>query len=97
MRQLRTGAEHPAREVVLELANLVEAARSALSKTVLKRLYARETEANRSVTGDDSAEVGRYLDLDERVRALMTSLQALEVEKIRRALGALDEWLLHGA
>jgi len=98
--QLRAGAAHPARELVLELADLAEAQRaawSALSNAEREWVLDRDTEADKSIPGGAPAEVRTYLDLDESVRALMASLHSKEAEKICQALGALDEWVLHRA
>jgi hypothetical protein len=45
--------------------------------------------------GRPSVELAGYLELDERVQAVCGSLRVQEAGKIRRALAALDEWLLH--
>lgn len=100
LRRLRAGDAHPARELVLELANLAEAhqaAWSALGDTEREWVLAHDTESGGPVPGGASADVGRYLELGERVRAVMASLHAQEAEKVRRALAALDGWLLHGS
>jgi hypothetical protein len=99
LRQLRAGAAHPARERVLELASLAEAHRaawSALGDAEREWVIARGAEAEKPMGGDASAELRSYLDLDERVGAVAAALQAQESEKIRRALAALDDRMLHG-
>jgi hypothetical protein len=97
--RLRAGTAHPAREEVLELARLAEsldAAWSALDAAEQEWVLSRGTVAEKPLPGEPSAELQRYLRLDESVGAISASLQAREVEKIRRALAELDEWLLHG-
>lgn len=95
--QLRAGAAHPARELVLELAGHAEAHQAAwatLGDAEQEWVLARDTAAEKPMPADASAELRRYLRLDEGIGTVATALQAQEVEKIRRALAALDDWLL---
>jgi hypothetical protein len=97
--QLRVGTPHPAREEVLELARRAEAldaAWSALGGAEQEWVLSRGTGAEKPLPGEPSAELQRYLSLDESVGAVSDSLRAQEIGKIRRALAELDEWLLHG-
>jgi hypothetical protein len=99
LEQLRAGAAHPAREQVLELASLAEAKRpvwAALDDAERDRVIAHETDREHPMPGQTSAELQRYLGLDDDVEAIAATLQAQEFEKIHRALAALDDWLLHG-
>jgi hypothetical protein len=98
--RLRAGAPHPAREEVLELASLAEAARSAwlgLGPTDQDWVASRELENEGPTPGEPSVDLQKYLDLDERVRVLTRLLGARENEKVRRALAELDDWLLRDA
>ena len=99
LQQLRSGAVHPGRDLVLELAPLAkahQAAWRALTGAEHEWMYSRGTEDPLPLSGDASAELRTFLDLDERVREISTALEAQEVEKIHRALAALDDWLLEG-
>jgi hypothetical protein len=96
--QLRAGAPHPARAEVLELARLAEAsstAWNALSDGESDWVVGHGTEREKPLPGDASDDLRRYLALRDRVGTIARSLGAQEAEKIRRALTALDDWLLH--
>jgi hypothetical protein len=99
VRKLRAGTAHPAREEVLELASLAEAHRaawSALGDRDRDWVLSDRTETGESIPGGPSVGLRRYLDLDDRVRAVCTTLSEQEVEKINRALVELDDWLADG-
>jgi hypothetical protein len=96
--RLRGGAAHPAREEVLELAGLaaaLQAAWSALGDPEREWLLTRKIGGERPMPGSRPVELEEYLELDDRVQAVSGSLRAQEADKIRRALAALDDWLLH--
>jgi hypothetical protein len=81
--------------LALELAGLTEARRAAWSAlTDAEREWVCETGSVRPMPGGASADVQRYLEVGEGARAVMASLHAQEARKARRALTALDEWLL---
>jgi hypothetical protein len=92
------GAAHPAREEVLELAGLaaaLQAAWSALGDSEREWLLTRKIRDGRPMQRNRPVELAGYLELDERVQAVSGSLRTQESGKIRRALAALDDWLLH--
>jgi hypothetical protein len=94
--QLRAGAAHPAREAILELARHAEALRvawSALGDAEQYGVLARGTGAEKPLAGEPSVGLRRYLEIEKSVQAVSATLRAQEVEKIRRALAALDDWL----
>lgn len=95
--QLRAGAVHPAREEVLELAFFAELHRSAwsaLGDSERDWVLASADESGQTPPPDASADLRRYLDSDKRIKALSAKLYDQEAEKVRRALRALDDWLL---
>jgi hypothetical protein len=98
VKELRAGAAHPARDEVLELARVAEAldaAWSDLGGPDLDWLVARDTEGEKSMPGEPSVALHRYLGLGARAQAISDSLRSQEVRKVRRALTELDDWLLH--
>jgi hypothetical protein len=100
MAELRSGAAHPARDEVLELARLAEAlgpAWVALGERERGWVLVRHREGEEPLAGEPSDELRRYLALDDRVNAITESLREGEAAKIRRALAALGHWLLHEA
>jgi hypothetical protein len=97
--QLRAGADHPARDVVLMLADFARARKAAwpaLTEAEQLWVLSRDMPFAKPLPGEPSAGLRTYLDLDERVDAVAGPLRHREVEKIRRALAELDDWLLHG-
>jgi hypothetical protein len=97
--RLRSGEAHPAREEVLELARLAAAEReawSSLSDQEREWALGQESGAERALPAAAGEKLRRYADLEGAVGAVAASLHAPEATKIRRALAALDEWLLHG-
>lgn len=97
--ELRSGAAHPARDEVLELARLAEAlgpAWDALEEREQGWALVRHQEGEEPPPGEPSAALRRYLAIDDRVIAITESLREREAGKIRRALAALDEWLVQG-
>jgi hypothetical protein len=99
VRQLRAGAAHPGREPVLVLADLAASERDAwsvLDKGEQEWVLLRRTEAEKPIPAGASVGLRRYLEIEGRVSAVSAALRAKETEKIRRALAALDDWLVHG-
>jgi len=97
--QLQAGANHPAREQVLELARLAREHRTAwsvLGDADREWLLSRERADREEVAKEASADLRKYLDLDAGVRAVCGSLRTQETAKIRRALEELDDWLQQG-
>jgi hypothetical protein len=97
---LRSGAAHPARDEVLELARLAEAlgpAWLALGERERGWVLVRHREGEEPLTGEPSDELRRYLAIDDRIHSITESLREREADKIRGALAALDNWLLHEA
>lgn len=99
LEELRSGAPHPAREEVLELAQLVETlgdAQAALSEQEREciRFGYGEGDNPNPLPEAPSEELRQCHALSCRVTAIIASLRNQEARKIRRALAALDEWLL---
>jgi hypothetical protein len=94
---LRSGAPHPARDEVLELARLAEAlgpAWNALGEP--ERDWVLAFEGEEPLPGEPSGELYWYLEIDGRIQTIAKSLHDREVSKIRLALTALDDWLQSG-
>ena len=97
--QLRAGASHPARDEVLELAHLAEARQAAWNDlTDAERDWAVAHDCGDETPDptDPSARMRGYLDLEGRVQFAADVLRMREVEKVRRALAELDDWLRAG-
>ncbi len=98
---LRDGTSHPASAEVLQLARLaaaLQAAWSALDEVGRQWVLSQPTEpteCENAAPGAPSIQLRKYLELDDRVKAVAGSLWAQEVSKIQQALAALDDWLLH--
>jgi len=95
--ELQAGAEHSARAEVLKLTRLGKAIRLAfdkLSEADRKLLFSDGSE--KKTSREPSAELSRYLEFDRRQKEIARSLRHQENDKIRRALTALDDWLLRG-
>jgi len=101
--QLRKGASHPDRELVLELARLAEANNEAFNAdywglTTGERELTTGHIGQRDVPDDLPFKVKRFLEDQYSRRSGVTAafrpLQEKELAKIRRALAALDHWLL---
>ena len=100
LEQLRSGATHPCRNELLELARLAEAleqAWDALNERERDWIVASDEETAEAFPEAGSQIVRRYLALDDQVNANTGSLQEQEAAKVRRALAALDEWLVRQA
>jgi hypothetical protein len=98
LQELRAGAAHPARDEVLELARAAEALDAAWSDLAAADqdwLVARDTEGEQAAPGEPSPALRRYLATHARLHAIADSLRSREIQKIRRALTELDDWLLH--
>ena len=97
LEQLRSGAAHPARDELLELARLAEAleqAWEALDEQEQDWVVARD-EGNAELLPEGSSDrVRRYLTLEDQVSSITGWLQEQEASRIQRALAALDEWLV---
>ncbi len=97
--ELRSGAGHPARDEVCELARLADALERAWDALgdgekdwVLDRRWIEE----QPLPAGASGALRDHLALDDRVNAVAGSLRDREADKIRRALASLDDWLLQG-
>jgi hypothetical protein len=98
--ELRSGAPHPARDEVLELARLAEAlgpAWEALGEREQDWILARDQANAEPMPSEPSDELRRYLALDDLANTMTRSLREREAAKIQRALLALDLWLLQDA
>jgi hypothetical protein len=99
VRLLRDGAAHPARDQVLELADLAE-----MSNAVWNRLgpaeqefvIARQVSEDTPVPDSPSADVSLHLELAARAEGISAALREREDAKIYRALAELDDWLVWG-
>ena len=83
--ELRSGAAHPARDEVLELARLAEAlgpAWNALGEP--ERDWVVSSKGEKPFPGEPSGELHRYLVLDEGIQAITRSLRDQEANKIWR-------------
>jgi hypothetical protein len=94
---LRSGAAHPARDAILEIAELAELLKSAwagLGEGEKDWVLVHDRETAQLLPDAPSPEIRRYLELDDRSNAVNESLREMEASKIRRALVNLDNWLL---
>lgn len=97
---LRSGAAHPAREEIIELAQLSETENltwNALSDAEREWIIARDGERSTPLCVEPSDALSQYIALDDRFTAIADSLQKKEAAKVERALIALDRWLLQEA
>jgi len=96
LEELRSGAAHPAREEVLELAQLVETLGDQAAECMreLELAGLGHGEVEEPSTAEPSEESRPSHALIGRVKAISKSLRDQEARKIHRALAALDEWLL---
>lgn len=95
--ELRSGAAHPARDEILDLARQADVLSSAwdtLGDVDRNWVISRRIEEEKPGPEEPSVELRRYLELDDRVNATAKSLRNREADKIRRALAELDDWLL---
>lgn len=93
---LRAGTPHPARDEVIELARLTDEQGRAwdrLAEAEQRWAVGRHWENAEPWVGEPSAELRRYLAIDDDLDALTEWLRELEANKIRRALAALVDWL----
>jgi hypothetical protein len=94
---LRSGAPHPARDEILELARLAEALRaawSAMGEGEREWILVHHRETTEPMPAEPSDELQRYLAFDDHSHAITESLREKEAAKIRRALVNLDDWLV---
>ena len=97
--RLRNGADHPAREEVLELARLAQAMEVAwrdLRDVEQIWVLSRRGGDEEPMAEEPSVGLQRYVELDAQVRKICGALQAKEADKISYALAELDAWLLGG-
>ncbi len=81
---------------MLELADLAkarDATRGTLNEEETKWVVARDIEDKPPLLDKPSENLQNYLAIDEDIISLSTLLRDQEIEKIRRALAALDDWL----
>jgi hypothetical protein len=94
---LRSGAAHPARNEIIELADLSETRDLIwidLSEVEKDWLIAQHGECLAPLPIDPSDALSRYIAVHERFTEIVESLQKNELSKIEQALIALDRWLL---
>lgn len=97
--KLRAGAAHPARDRVIELANLAEAREITWnSLSEVESDWVVNTACNvADHLGDEPTEgIRKYIELDAKAGEIADILREMETEKIRHALTELDKWLLNG-
>ncbi|OAI53621.1 hypothetical protein AYO44_15830 [Planctomycetaceae bacterium SCGC AG-212-F19] len=95
--QLKSGTSHPGRNEVIELARLAQGHRgvwNSLSREEQDWLVAHNTVDDKLRQDPVSNPINTYLDLDKQMGAVQASLHSKEMEKIRRALSELQDWLV---
>jgi hypothetical protein len=95
VRQLRAGAPHPQREVVLQWARLVRHKdRGWASLTGEERELVLALESGGADSPATTPAVERYLRVEAELKAVYYErLRPVELAKIRRALDELRAWL----
>ena len=97
--ELRSGAAHPARDDVLELARRADAlalAWNTLGDKERELMLSRRFDCESAWPSEVSIELRNYLDLDDGVNSIFAALRDREVQKIQRALAELDRCLPSG-